>query len=140
MHPTARSFADRVREQFDIDVTIHEFDERTSTADEASADVTVEIVSGAERVSMEKFAEVRGISPDDVRIAPPKRVKATLGWSIGGVPPVGYEAAIPVVVDRNLLTFDKIWGGAGTPTAMASFNPEEVVESNDVTIADIAES
>lgn len=77
---------------------------------------------------------------NDVGIAPPERVKATLGWSISGVSPIGYEIAIPVVVDRYLLAFERIWGGAGTPSAMASLAPKEVVKVNDATIADIAES
>lgn len=80
MHLTAQSFADCVREQFNVDVTVREFDEGTSTADEAAAaigcdaeqivnsialiveaastKVAVGIVSGAERVSLEKFADV----------------------------------------------------------------------------------
>lgn len=162
MHPTAQSFAERVRERFGIDVTVREFEEETSTAAEAataigcdveqvansialvvegeSADVAVGIVSGAERVSLEKFAAVRDAAADDVRIASPSEVKETLGWSIGGVPPLGYETDVPVVVDQSLLAFDTIWGGAGTPSAMVALDPEMVTELNDATTADISES
>lgn len=162
MHPTAQSFAERARERFGIDVTVREFEEETSTAAEAataigcdveqvansialvvegeSADVAVGIVSGAERVSLEKFAAVRDAAADDVRIASPSEVKETLGWSIGGVPPLGYETDVPVVVDQSLLAFDTIWGGAGTPSAMVALDPEIVTELNDATTADISES
>jgi prolyl-tRNA editing enzyme YbaK/EbsC (Cys-tRNA(Pro) deacylase) len=58
-------------------------------------------------------------------------VREQSGYAIGGVPPFGWVGAAPVVetlVDEDLLAFDVVWAAAGTPTAVFSIAPRELVE------------
>lgn len=47
-----------------------------------------------------------------------KWVKTTLGFAIGGVPPIGYQTEFPVFIDQDLLQYETIWAAAGTPNAV----------------------
>lgn len=40
-------------------------------------------------------------------------VRAVTGFSIGGVPPVGLEAKLPVAIDASLKRFDTLYAAAG---------------------------
>ena len=42
-------------------------------------------------------------------------VKASTGFSIGGVSPVGHAVTPVTLIDRDLLRFDEIWAAAGHP-------------------------
>jgi prolyl-tRNA editing enzyme YbaK/EbsC (Cys-tRNA(Pro) deacylase) len=45
-------------------------------------------------------------------------VRATTGYAIGGVPPLGHPAPLRTVVDEQLGRFETVWAAAGTPHAV----------------------
>lgn len=156
MHQRAVQFSDRAREEYDVDVDVHEFDEGTKTAAAAADavgcdtaqiassivavvdDETVVIVtSGANRVDMDKVADLRDAAA--ARMAEPDEVKDATGWSIGGVPPICHETDVPVLMDETLLDHDEVWAAAGTPTAVWPIDPERLRDLADAEPADIAE-
>jgi hypothetical protein len=47
----------------------------------------------------------------------------TLGWSIGGVPPICHDSDVPVLFDPTLGQFDTICAAAGTPEALFPIDP-----------------
>jgi prolyl-tRNA editing enzyme YbaK/EbsC (Cys-tRNA(Pro) deacylase) len=50
-----------------------------------------------------------------VRRPQASEVKGATGFSIGGIPPVGLRHPLPVVIDRSLKRFDKLYAAAGHP-------------------------
>ena len=157
MHPSAESFASRVREQYGFEPRVVEFDEGTETAAAAAdaigcevsrvansivvvagEDVVVAVIPGDSRVSPEAVARLRGVDGDAVRVASPETVKETLGWSVGGVPPLAHDTEVPVVVSPDLLTHETVWAGAGAPSAMVELDPDELVAHTDAAVADVS--
>jgi prolyl-tRNA editing enzyme YbaK/EbsC (Cys-tRNA(Pro) deacylase) len=155
MHERAVAFRDRAREQYGVDVQVHEFPEGTKTAEDAAEAVGCElaqiassialvadrlvvvVTSGANRVDTRKLATLRGVH--EARMAEPDEVAETLGWSIGGVPPFCHDTEVPVYLDETLSEYGTVWAAAGTPEAVFPIDPETIVECADATVADIAE-
>jgi prolyl-tRNA editing enzyme YbaK/EbsC (Cys-tRNA(Pro) deacylase) len=55
-------------------------------------------------------------------------VRSSTGFAIGGVPPLGHRNPIQTLVDQSLLQHDLVWAAAGTPNAVFSLNPHQLVE------------
>lgn len=51
----------------------------------------------------------------DVRRPKASEVKGVTGFTIGGVPPIGMAHPLPVVIDRSLKRFDRVYAAAGHP-------------------------
>ncbi len=51
--------------------------------------------------------------------------------AIGGVPPVGHAQRLSTLVDRDLLQYDEVWAAAGTPNAVFSISPHDLVRITD---------
>ena len=54
-------------------------------------------------------------------------VKASTGFSIGGVSPVAHTTAPVILIDRELFRFGEIWAAAGHPHAVFPLSPDELV-------------
>ena len=156
MHQRAKEFADRARREYDFEVDVKEFPEGTKTAADAAAAIgcdvaqiassiamraddalVVVVTSGANRVDAEKVADLHGAKT--VEMADAGEIKATLGWSIGGVPPFCHDADVPVYMDETLAEFEKLWAAAGTPEAVFPIAPDRLRELAGAEIADVAE-
>ena len=158
MHPRAEAFAEAARDRYGFDPDVHQFDAGTRTAEaaaravgcdvaeiasslafEAGEDLVVVVTSGANRVSESRLAGVLGVPEDEVGMADADRVKSELGWSIGGVPPICHDTAVPVYIDETLLEYDEGWAAAGTPEAVFPVAPGRIHDLADATPADVAE-
>jgi Cys-tRNA(Pro) deacylase len=82
------------------------------------------LVSGANRVDLARLSDAVG---QPVGRANADQVRQATGFSIGGVPPVGHQAQLPVYVDADLLQFDQVWAAAGTPNSVFSIAPHDLV-------------
>lgn len=157
MHPSAESFASRVRDQYGFDPDIVEFEAETKTAADAAAaigcdvsriansivavvedTVVLAIVPGGSRVSLAALARRYDVAVDAVHVAAPETVKETLGWSVGGVPPLAHDTEVPTVVDPSVLAYETVWAGAGTPSAMVELDPDDLVAHTDAAIANVS--
>ena len=78
------------------------------------------IASGVNRVNEQRMAERAG---EELRKATPEFVRASTGFAIGGVPPVGFPAPIETWIDEELLLFEEVWAAAGTPFAVFRLDP-----------------
>ena len=161
MHPRAAEFGERARERHGIEVDVLEFDSGTETAAAAAEAVGCEtaaiastivvslvggdrdgelvaaITSGANRLDLDAVAERFGA--DGAEMGDPGRIREVVGWSIGGVPPICHDAALSTVFDPTLATYDAVYGAAGTPSAVFSIDPEELIELADATVVDLTE-
>lgn len=156
MHPRAAEFVERARAEHGLEIDVHEFPEGTKTAADAAAVVgcdvaqiasslvfiadeepVVVVTSGANRVSEDKLAAALGAT--SVRMAEAEEIKETLGWSIGGVPPICHDSEVPVLFDETLTAHEEVWAAAGTPAAVFPVAPDRLVEVAGARTADVAE-
>lgn len=138
----------RVLEQlltFGFKVTVRDFQETTRTAADAAAQVGCSIgqivkslifkgqitnlpflilVSGSNRVDEN---HVSGILGEKILRADPEFVRLHTGFSIGGVPPIGYPNPIASSMDEDLLQYQVIWAAAGTPHTVFEISPLDLL-------------
>jgi prolyl-tRNA editing enzyme YbaK/EbsC (Cys-tRNA(Pro) deacylase) len=102
-----------------------------------SDDVAVLVVtSGDQRVDEKKVAALVG----DIGGADADFVKASTGFSIGGVSPVAHTAPPVVLVDRELFRFAEIWAAAGHPHAVFPLSPGELVALTGAPVEDVTQA
>ena len=138
-------------------VEVRRFPEGTKTAEDAARAIGCEVgqivkslvfladerpvvalVSGANRVDLDKLARVAGAR--SVRRADGDEVRALTGFAIGGVPPFGHATAATVLVDRDLARHETVWAAAGLPDAVFPAAPADLLRASGGTLADLAEA
>jgi prolyl-tRNA editing enzyme YbaK/EbsC (Cys-tRNA(Pro) deacylase) len=82
------------------------------------------LASGANRVDESRLAEFVG---GPVERATAEFVRARTGYAIGGVPPVGHVQRIGAYLDEHLLSHPVVWAAAGSPRAVFSVTPADLV-------------
>jgi Cys-tRNA(Pro) deacylase len=101
-------------------------------ADEAPV---VALVSGANLADTDALA--RELGSGGVRRASGREARDATGFAIGGVPPIGHDRELPVIVDRDLTTHDVVWAAAGLPDTVFPITPEDLVRASGGRVADI---
>jgi prolyl-tRNA editing enzyme YbaK/EbsC (Cys-tRNA(Pro) deacylase) len=61
------------------------------------------------------------------------------GFAIGGVAPLGHLTPPLVLVDADLLAYDRVWAAAGSPMHVFATTPAELLRISGGTIADVKE-
>ncbi len=138
---------------FEIEVTT--FPESTRTSAEAAAAIgcsvgqiakslvfraaesdrpVLVIASGDNRVDTGKVAALLG---ETIARADADFVRARTGFAIGGVAPVAHKEPPLVLIDRDLLTHDRIWAAAGAPNAVFPLAPRDLEALTGGGVADI---
>jgi len=97
----------------------------------------VVLTSGANRVDIGRLAAVVGES--GIRRATAREANALTGFPIGGIPPIGHQRPIRVVMDPDLGRYQVVWAAAGTPTAVFAVPPGTLRSLANATVAPIAE-
>ncbi len=78
------------------------------------------IAAGDRRVNEHGIAVALG---EQIVRASAEFVREHTGFAIGGVPPLGHDAALITFVDRSLRRFDVLWAAAGTPHCVFPITP-----------------
>jgi len=136
--------------------TITEFPASTRTAADAAAAVgctvaqiaksivfradgraAVIITSGANRVDLAKASAALGVK---LARADAEWVRATTGFAIGGVAPIGHITAPLLLLDEDLLALDPIWAAAGTPTNVFQTTPAELQRITGAPVAEVKQA
>jgi prolyl-tRNA editing enzyme YbaK/EbsC (Cys-tRNA(Pro) deacylase) len=104
---------------------------RSVTADEP----VLVLVSGADRVDVARLAAVVG---DEVEQATGKFVRERTGYAIGGVPPVAHAEAVVTYLDEHLLGHAVVWAAAGTPRAVFSIVPADLLRITGARVVAVA--
>jgi prolyl-tRNA editing enzyme YbaK/EbsC (Cys-tRNA(Pro) deacylase) len=84
------------------------------------------LVSGSNRVDEKGVAAVLGeaLTRPDADF-----VRATTGFAIGGIPPLGHAAPVDTWIDEDLLQYLTVWAAAGTPNAVFAVDPAKLREA-----------
>ena len=83
------------------------------------------ITSGANRVDEKKVAALLG---DTLAKADANFVREQTGFAIGGVPPIAHANPGAVLMDEDLLRFDRVFPAGGTPRAMFAIYPAALLK------------
>jgi prolyl-tRNA editing enzyme YbaK/EbsC (Cys-tRNA(Pro) deacylase) len=84
------------------------------------------LVSGANRVDEKAAKEMVG---ETLRRPNADAVRAATGFAIGGVPPFGHTTPSPVLIDEDLLSFDRVFAAAGHPKAVFPVDPKALASA-----------
>jgi Cys-tRNA(Pro) deacylase len=105
--------------------------------EEGELEPIVCLVSGANRVDLERLAAVVGRR--DVRRATAREADELTGFTIGGIPPFGHARKTRVIMDPDLGLYSTVWAAAGLPTAVFPVAPAILRMLADAHVAPIAE-
>jgi prolyl-tRNA editing enzyme YbaK/EbsC (Cys-tRNA(Pro) deacylase) len=92
-----------------------------------SGRAVIVIASGSHRVDEGVVAKA---AAEAITRADADWVKETIGYVIGGVPPVGHLGEPRVFFDRDLLQFETVWAAAGTPNAVFEVAPADLLRAS----------
>jgi prolyl-tRNA editing enzyme YbaK/EbsC (Cys-tRNA(Pro) deacylase) len=95
----------------------------------------VALVSGANRVDLDKLAAVAG---GPIGRADAGTARSATGYAIGGVPPFGHASRLPVYLDRDLLDHEVVWAAAGRPDAVFPIQPARLRELSGGVVVELA--
>lgn len=94
------------------------------------------ITSGDKRVDEKRVAAVTGaLSRADADF-----VKASTGFSIGGVAPLAHSAPPVTLIDRELFRFEVIWAAAGHPNGVFKLSPQQLEQLTGAPVADVVKA
>ena len=135
-----------------LELDLHQFPEGTHTAEDAARAIGVEVaqivkslvfvvddapvmalVAGHNRLDERRLSAA--IGGGKAKRADADLVKATTGFSIGGVPPFGHVSELRTVVDEDLLAYPVVWAAAGTANDVFPLTPDELVRVSGGTVA-----
>jgi Cys-tRNA(Pro) deacylase len=95
------------------------------------------VASGQRRINRQRLADVSGLV--ELKLASPATVLTVTGFPVGGMPPVGHRSQFPVIVDRAVLEESIVFGGGGRTDAVIRILPDDILELNDASVADVTE-
>jgi prolyl-tRNA editing enzyme YbaK/EbsC (Cys-tRNA(Pro) deacylase) len=84
------------------------------------------LTSGSNKVNEDLVGVYLG---EEIYFASAQFVRDETGFSIGGVSPFGLSYEIPILIDEDLMDHTIIWAAAGSPNAVFSIHPEELVSA-----------
>jgi prolyl-tRNA editing enzyme YbaK/EbsC (Cys-tRNA(Pro) deacylase) len=140
---------DRVRQALraaGLEVQVNELPESTRTASDAAEAIGCQVgqiakslifqgeesgraylavASGSNQVDESKLA---AHATEDLKLANPSFVRQHTGYAIGGVPPLGLAKEVRTFMDADLLDYEWIWAAAGSPRAVFSVKPGDLLE------------
>jgi prolyl-tRNA editing enzyme YbaK/EbsC (Cys-tRNA(Pro) deacylase) len=61
------------------------------------------------------------------------------GFEVGLMPPVGHKERIPTVIDQNVMSLSKVYGGDGVSKVLIEIDPCDIAKLADARVADICE-
>ena len=96
------------------------------------------ITSGDRRVDEAKVQALVCGNGQKLGRADAEFVKASTGFSIGGVSPVGHTGTPVLLIDQELLRFDEIWAAAGHPHAVFKLQAQDLARLTGAPLADVA--
>lgn len=94
------------------------------------------LASGVNRVDQNK---VEALVEGRVRPADGRWVRATTGFAIGGVAPIGHKTDPLILIDADLMALSPVWAAAGSPMHVFSTEPAALQTMTAGTVADVRE-
>ncbi|MBC7376348.1 MAG: YbaK/EbsC family protein [Burkholderiaceae bacterium] len=97
------------------------------------------VTSGDRRVDEKKVEAIVCADGGKLGRADAEFVKASTGFSIGGVSPVAHASKPVTLIDRELFRFDEIWAAAGHPHGVFKLSPHDLEILTGAPVADVVQ-
>jgi Cys-tRNA(Pro)/Cys-tRNA(Cys) deacylase len=110
---------------------------KTLVVDLGEKKYTLVLMPGDRQVSMKRLAKASGVKR--ATMADARTAERLSGYLIGGISPFGTKQKLPVVMEADILTFDKILINAGQRGAMLKMAPVDIRRALAAKIAVVAE-
>ncbi|MCB2209668.1 YbaK/EbsC family protein [bacterium] len=78
------------------------------------------LVSGENKADLDLLAKIFG---QPVQPASPADILAWSGFKVGAVPPFGFDEDIPVLMDVDLMDYDRVWASGGSDFDLMGLTP-----------------
>jgi prolyl-tRNA editing enzyme YbaK/EbsC (Cys-tRNA(Pro) deacylase) len=149
-----RSKVKEAARELGLDVELKTLDDSTATVAEAAAALGVQegqiaksivfvmdgepvvvVASGRHRIDRDKVCVALDCA--EGRIASADEVRASTGFPVGGVPPIGH--GLPVLFDSALLDYDLIYAAGGDANTLFGVAPRDLAGSVHALVAPVGE-
>lgn len=97
------------------------------------------VASGDRRVDEHKVQALVCAEGQKLGRADAEFVKASTGYTIGGVSPVGHLNPPVTLIDTTLWRFDEVWAAAGHPHGVFKLLPDDLLRLTGAPRADVAQ-
>jgi prolyl-tRNA editing enzyme YbaK/EbsC (Cys-tRNA(Pro) deacylase) len=112
---------------------------RVAQAGQPEAAVLV-VTSGDRRVDEKRVAALVCEAGGKLARADAEFVKASTGFSIGGVAPLAHTGPVVTLIDRELFRFEEVWAAAGHPNGVFQLAPTDLVRlTGGAPVADVVQ-
>ena len=81
------------------------------------------ILSGDMRVDLKKLSEVIG---QKAKLASPEYVSEEVGFIIGGVPPMGFDRPVRILIDKSIERFSEVFSSGGSRDSILKIDVNEL--------------
>ena len=81
------------------------------------------ILSGDMRVDLKKLSEVIG---EKAKLASPEYVSEEVGFIIGGVPPMGFDRPVRILIDKSIERFSEVFSSGGSRDSILKIDVNEL--------------
>ena len=81
------------------------------------------ILSGDMRVDLKKLSEVIG---EKAKLASPEYVLEEVGFIIGGVPPMGFDRPVRILIDKSIERFSEVFSSGGSRDSIQKIDVNEL--------------
>ena len=95
------------------------------------------LIAGDKRCSLNKLKKI--LQKKDVSMANADEVKATTGFSIGGVAPVAHITNLDILIDKSLSRFQYVFGAAGHPNCEFKITYNQLIKITNGSEKEISE-
>ncbi|HIQ04905.1 MAG TPA: YbaK/EbsC family protein [Anaerolineae bacterium] len=95
------------------------------------------IANGTAKVNTRRIATHFGVGRKKVRMARATEIVSLTGYPPGGVPPFGHRIPIPVLLDKNVLDQDLVYGGGGNDHTLLCIRTDELMRVAQPTVVDV---
>lgn len=92
------------------------------------------LVSGTNRVHEKHLGRLLGGA---LQRADADYVHDVSGFAIGGIPPLGHKNPMITFIDEDLLQYEVVWAAAGTPNAVFSVHPQELMRISSAQVVNV---
>lgn len=93
------------------------------------------LIGGDGQVDTAQMAALLAVPRKRIRMLSPETVLERTGYAVGGVPPIAHDPQPETLLDEALLTYDLVYGAAGSSNAIFPIAPRLLAAATSARIA-----
>ena len=93
------------------------------------------IISGEMRVDLKKLSEV---IEEKAKLASPEYVLEEVGFIIGGVPPMGFDKPVRILMDKSVERFAEVFSSGGSRESILRISVDELKNATKCELVDVS--